>query len=43
MVITVILAVTVAASLWKVRRNPDIRAHAGSLRGRREERRDSAG
>jgi tellurite resistance protein TerC len=42
MVITVILAITDAASLWKVRRNPDMRAHAGSLRGRREERPDSA-
>jgi tellurite resistance protein TerC len=43
MVISVILAITVAASLWKVRRNPDMRAHAGSLRGGREEPGDSAG
>jgi tellurite resistance protein TerC len=32
-VIAVVLTVTVAASLWKVRREPDARAHAGSLRG----------
>jgi tellurite resistance protein TerC len=42
LVITVILAITVAASLWKARRNPEMRAHAGSLRGRRDEP-DSAG
>jgi tellurite resistance protein TerC len=42
MVIVVILAITVAASMWKARRNPGMRAHAGSLRGPRDDR-DSAG
>jgi tellurite resistance protein TerC len=37
LVITVVLIVTVAASLWKARRDPEARAHAGSLRGTREE------
>jgi tellurite resistance protein TerC len=37
-VITVVLVVTVAASLWKARRDPAARAHAGSLRNRRDER-----
>ena len=37
MVITVVLVITVAASLWKARRDPAARAHAGSLRGTREE------
>jgi tellurite resistance protein TerC len=36
-VIVVILAVTVVASLLKSRRDPDARAHAGSLRDTREE------
>jgi tellurite resistance protein TerC len=38
LVIAVVLAITVAASVWKARRNPDARAHAGSLRAAREER-----
>jgi tellurite resistance protein TerC len=38
-VIVVILAVTVIASLLKSRRDPDARAHAGSLRDTREEAR----
>src|SRR3954452_2693365 len=38
-VIVVILAVTVAASLLESRRDPDARAHAGSLRDNPEERR----
>ena len=33
-VIGAVLAVTVAASLWKSRRDPAARAHAGSLRDR---------
>ena len=33
-VITVVLTVTTVASLLKVRRDPDARAHAGSLRAR---------
>jgi TerC family integral membrane protein len=37
-VITVVLVITVAASLWKARRDPDARAHAGSLRDVRDER-----
>jgi tellurite resistance protein TerC len=36
-VIVVVLAVTVVASLLKARREPDARAHAGSLRARRED------
>jgi tellurite resistance protein TerC len=36
-VIAGVLAVTVAASLWKARREPEIRAHAGSLRDTRQE------
>jgi tellurite resistance protein TerC len=36
-VIAVVLLVTVAASLLKVRRDPSARAHAGSLRERRRE------
>jgi tellurite resistance protein TerC len=38
-VISVVLAVTVVASLLKARRDPDARAHAGSLRDTREDRR----
>ena len=38
LVITVVLAVTVVASVWKARREPEARAHAGSLRGRSDER-----
>jgi TerC family integral membrane protein len=38
LVITVVLVITVAASLWKARRDPDARAHAGSLRDTRDER-----
>ena len=41
-VILVILAVTVAASLVKSRRDPDARAHAGSLRDTRERPRTPA-
>jgi hypothetical protein len=37
-VITIVLVITVAASLWKARRDPSARAHMGSLRGTREER-----
>ena len=37
-VIAVVLVITVAASIWKARHDPDARAHAGSLRGAREER-----
>jgi tellurite resistance protein TerC len=37
-VITVVLAITVVASLAKSRRDPEARAHAGSLRRTREER-----
>jgi tellurite resistance protein TerC len=37
-VIAVVLVITVAASIWKARRDPDARAHAGSLRGAREDR-----
>src|SRR4051794_3485633 len=40
-VIGVVLAITIAASLWKSRRDPQARAHAGSLRATREEPRDS--
>ena len=36
-VILVVLVVTTVASLLKVRRDPDARAHAGSVRGRRAE------
>ena len=35
-VIAVVLTVTTVASLMKVRRDPSARAHAGTLRGRRE-------
>ena len=38
LVITVVLVITVAASLWKARRDPAARAHAGSLRNTRDER-----
>jgi len=38
LVIVVVLAVTVVASLMKARREPDARAHAGSLREPREDR-----
>jgi tellurite resistance protein TerC len=38
LVIVVVLAVTIAASLAKSRRDPDVRAHAGSLRDRQLER-----
>ena len=38
LVITAVLVVTVAASLWKARRDPDARAHAGSLRDTHDER-----
>ena len=38
MVIAVVLVITVAASIWRARRDPEARAHAGSLRGTREER-----
>jgi tellurite resistance protein TerC len=37
LVILVVLAITVAASAWKARRDPDSRAHAGSLRDTRDE------
>jgi tellurite resistance protein TerC len=37
-VIVVVLGVTVVASLMKARREPDARAHAGSLRAPREDR-----
>ena len=37
LVILVVLAVTVAASLLKARRAPDARAHAGSLRDTRDD------
>jgi tellurite resistance protein TerC len=37
LVVVVVLAVTVVASLWKARRDPDLRAHAGSLRDRGED------
>jgi hypothetical protein len=33
-----LLVITVAASVWKARRDPDARAHAGSLRDTRDER-----
>jgi tellurite resistance protein TerC len=39
LVIIAVLAVTVVASLTKSRRDPEARAHAGSLRDTREERR----
>jgi tellurite resistance protein TerC len=42
-VIVVILAVTVIASLLKSRRDPDARAHAGSLRDTREDSRTPSG
>jgi tellurite resistance protein TerC len=38
LVITVVLAITVAASVWKARRDPNVRAHAGSLRARSDDR-----
>jgi tellurite resistance protein TerC len=38
LVILVVLTVTVVASLLKARRDPDARAHAGSLRESRENR-----
>ena len=41
-VITVVLVITVAASLWKARRDPAARAHAGSLRSTRDDRDRSA-
>jgi TerC family integral membrane protein len=37
LVVVVVLAITVVASLLKARRDPSVRAHAGSLRGRRDE------
>ena len=40
-VIAVVLTVTTVASVIKVRRDPDARAHAGSLRGHRDVRDDS--
>src|SRR3954462_15028927 len=40
-VIAVVLVVTVVASLYAARRDPQARAHAGSLRATREEPRDS--
>jgi tellurite resistance protein TerC len=40
-VIGIVLAITVAASIWKARRDPDARAHPGSLRAAREEPRES--
>ena len=42
LVIVVVLAVTVVASLLKARRDPGARAHAGSLRDTREARRRRA-
>jgi TerC family integral membrane protein len=36
-VISVVLVITIAASLWKSRRDPETRAHAGSLRETRRE------
>ena len=42
-VIAVVLVVTTVASLLKVRRDPDSRAHAGSLRGDRREARHAGG
>jgi tellurite resistance protein TerC len=36
-VISVVLVITIAASLWKSRRDPETRAHAGSLRATRRE------
>ena len=38
LVILVVLAITVVASVWKARREPEARAHAGSLRARSDER-----
>lgn len=38
LVITVVLVITVAVSLWKARRDPAARAHAGTLRNTRVER-----
>ena len=38
LVVVGVLAITVVASLLKARREPDARAHAGSLRARREDR-----
>ena len=38
LVVLVVLVVTVVASLLKARRDPDARAHAGSLRDRRQDR-----
>jgi tellurite resistance protein TerC len=38
LVIVVVLAITVVASLLKSRRDPDARAHAGSLRDTRDDR-----
>ena len=35
-VIVIVLTITIVASLWKSRRDPDARAHAGSLRDARE-------
>jgi len=41
-VIAIVLAVTVVASLLKVRRDPDARAHAGSLRNTRRDAPESS-
>jgi tellurite resistance protein TerC len=41
-VIGVVLTVTTLASLWKVRRDPEARAHAGSLRDHSEQHRRRA-
>jgi tellurite resistance protein TerC len=38
-VIVFVLAITVVASLLRSRRDPDARAHAGSLRDTRDDRR----
>jgi tellurite resistance protein TerC len=38
LVVVVVLAVTVVASVMKARRDPSVRAHPGSLRERREDR-----
>jgi tellurite resistance protein TerC len=39
LVILIVLAVTIVASLLKARRDPDARAHAGSLRATGDDRR----
>ena len=41
LVIIVVLVITVAASLLKSRRDPEARAHAGTLRDTRDDRRHS--